>query len=264
MNKQATYSSETWVGFILTTQRYISDRLTVGKSLQSKNEAVFLTLWVWIGFWDLEVPTFHIHLTYKSAVNLQKLVISRQSKKFFLFYRIQNCITLLLKVHCWPIITDSGINSTSSCYLSLGLRWCKKYWNLRKNKRSMYDNIYKNQSRIRPPIWSSGQSSWLQILRSGFNSRCYQIFWEAVGLERGPFGLVSIIEELLERNSSDSGLESREYDRRDPSRWPRGTLYLQNLALTSPTSGGRSVGIVSSRTEATEFTFSFRAEFKKG
>jgi hypothetical protein len=30
-----------------------------------------------------------------------------------------------------------------------------------------------------------------------------------------------------------SGLESREYGRRDPSRWPRGTLYAQKLALTS-------------------------------
>jgi hypothetical protein len=49
-----------------------------------------------------------------------------------------------------------------------------------------------------------------------------------------------------------SGLESREYGLRDPSRWPRGTLYPQNLALTSPTCGGRSVGIVRSRTQDTE------------
>jgi hypothetical protein len=38
-----------------------------------------------------------------------------------------------------------------------------------------------------------------------------------VGLERGPLRLVSINEELLERKSSGSGLDSREYDRRDPS-----------------------------------------------
>jgi hypothetical protein len=74
-----------------------------------------------------------------------------------------------------------------------------------------------------------------------------------VGLERGPLTLVSTIEELLERKSSDSGPESREYGRRDPSRRPRGTLYWQKLTLTSPPSGGRSVGIVRSRTEATEF-----------
>jgi hypothetical protein len=57
-----------------------------------------------------------------------------------------------------------------------------------------------------PFMWSSGQSSWLQIQRSGFNSRRYQIFWEVVGLERGPLSLVSTIE-LLGRKSSGSSLE---------------------------------------------------------
>jgi hypothetical protein len=94
------------------------------------------------------------------------------------------------------------------------------------------------------PLWSSGQSSWLQIQRSGFDSRCYQIFWEVVGLERGPFSLLSTTEELLRRKSSGSGLEIREYGCRDPSRWPRGTLYPQKFELASSTSGGRSIGIV--------------------
>jgi len=34
-------------------------------------------------------------------------------------------------------------------------------------------------------------------------------------------------------------------------------LYPQKLALTSTTGGGRSVGMVRSRTKATEFSFSF-------
>jgi hypothetical protein len=38
------------------------------------------------------------------------------------------------------------------------------------------------------------------------------------------------------------------------SRWPRGTLYPQKLAITSPTIGGRSVGIVRSRTRTMEVT----------
>jgi hypothetical protein len=46
--------------------------------------------------------------------------------------------------------------------------------------------------------------------------------------------------------------ESREYGHRDPLRRPFGTLYPLKLASTSPTSGGRSVGIVHSRTKATE------------
>jgi hypothetical protein len=73
-----------------------------------------------------------------------------------------------------------------------------------------------------------------------------------MGLERGLLSLVSTIEELLGIKSSGSGLETREYGRRNPSRWPRDTLYQQKLALTLPTSGGRSVGIVRSRTKATE------------
>jgi hypothetical protein len=92
----------------------------------------------------------------------------------------------------------------------------------------------------------------------GFDSPCYQIFWEIVGLERGPLSLVRIIEELLEWKSSSSGLENRKINGRgDPLRWPRDTLYPQKLALTSPTSGGRSVGIVRLRTKATEFSFFF-------
>jgi hypothetical protein len=75
-----------------------------------------------------------------------------------------------------------------------------------------------------------------------------------VGLEQGPLSFVSTIEELLGRKISGFGLEIREYGRRDPSRWLRSSLYPQKLALTSPTSGGRSVGTVRSRTKATEFS----------
>jgi hypothetical protein len=49
------------------------------------------------------------------------------------------------------------------------------------------------------------------------------------------------------------GLENRDYGRGDPLRCPRDTLYPLKLALTSPTGGSRSVGIVHLRTKATEF-----------
>jgi hypothetical protein len=58
------------------------------------------------------------------------------------------------------------------------------------------------------------------------------------------------------KKSSGSGLEIREYGWKDPSHWPHGTLYPLKLALTSPTSGGRSVSTVNSQTQATEFSFS--------
>jgi hypothetical protein len=66
-----------------------------------------------------------------------------------------------------------------------------------------------------PPRWSSGQSSWLQIQRSGFDSRRYQIFSEVMRLERGPLSLVSTIEEL----HGSKRLQNREYSRRDPTRF---------------------------------------------
>jgi hypothetical protein len=78
-----------------------------------------------------------------------------------------------------------------------------------------------------------------------------------VGPERGPLTLVSTTEELLGRNSSDSGLENLDYGRRDPLCRQCDTVYPQKLALTSPTSGCSSVGIVRSRTEAKGYTFSF-------
>jgi hypothetical protein len=107
---------------------------------------------------------------------------------------------------------------------------------------------YVEESRL--PLWSSSQSSWLQ--RSWFDSRRYQNFWEVVGLERGPLSLVSTIEGLLGRKNSGSGLDSREYGRRAQLRCTRGIQYPKNLALTSPTSGGLSVGIVRLRVQATE------------
>jgi hypothetical protein len=67
-----------------------------------------------------------------------------------------------------------------------------------------------------------------------------------VGLEWGALSLVSTIE----RKSSGSGLENRDYSRRAHYATSH---YPQKLALTSPTSGGHSVDMVRSRTQATEF-----------
>jgi hypothetical protein len=65
---------------------------------------------------------------------------------------------------------------------------------------------------------------------------------------------VSTIEEVLERKNSGSGLETREYGLGDPSLWPCGTFYPQNLAQTSLRSDGRSVVTDRSRTQATGFS----------
>jgi hypothetical protein len=47
---------------------------------------------------------------------------------------------------------------------------------------------------------------------------------------------------IFQRNHRWFGPENRNFGNRDPPRWPRGTLYPQNLVLTSRRSGDRSVG----------------------
>jgi hypothetical protein len=73
-----------------------------------------------------------------------------------------------------------------------------------------------------------------------------------VGQKRGALSLVSKIQELSGGKISGSGKESRDYSSKDLLRWPRDTFYPQKLALTSPTSSGRSVGTVGSQNIATE------------
>jgi hypothetical protein len=110
-----------------------------------------------------------------------------------------------------------------------------------------------------PPLWSSGQSSWLQIRRPWFDSRHYQIFWGAGGEENTSRSGTGSTQP---RDYSGFLIENREYGRRDPSRWPRRTIYPRKLAITSLISGGRSVGIVRSRTQAKEFSLVFLAHLQ--
>jgi hypothetical protein len=87
--------------------------------------------------------------------------------------------------------------------------------------------------------------------KSEFDFWRYQIFWEVVGLEWGPLSVAIRIEELLERKSRGSSLESREYEIRHADHV---TIYPQKWALTSPTIGGRSLGMVRPWIQATEFS----------
>jgi hypothetical protein len=76
-----------------------------------------------------------------------------------------------------------------------------------------------------------------------------------MGLERGPLGLVSTTDELLRRKvaapvykTENTAVGIRHADH-------VATSTLKKLAITSPTSGGRSVSIVRSRTQTMEFSF---------
>jgi hypothetical protein len=58
------------------------------------------------------------------------------------------------------------------------------------------------------------------------------------------------LHQLTTLSDSTPVLKTEFNGRGDPLRWPRDTLYPQKLALTSPTSGGRSIGIVRLRTKS--------------
>jgi hypothetical protein len=68
----------------------------------------------------------------------------------------------------------------------------------------------------------------------GFDSRFYQIFWEVVGLERGPLSLVRITEELLERTVAAPVYKIEIKGRGDSLRWlkPRSFLSRKGYFIT--------------------------------
>jgi hypothetical protein len=83
---------------------------------------------------------------------------------------------------------------------------------------------------------------------------------KVVDLERGPLSILSTTEELLDgkgaapvSKTENTAVGIRHADHVAPS-------IRNKLAITSPTSGGRSVGIVRSRTQTMEFFFWDRPE----
>jgi hypothetical protein len=138
---------------------------------------------------------------------------------------IQNCFRDRAISLCSALYTVQTSN-TPCPHTSCKVHWCWRWNFLKFIIVGMNQEILKQTPRSTgPPLWYSGQSSWIEIQRSLVR---YQIFWEVVGLERGPLSVVSTIEELLGRNSSGSGLENREYNRGDPFRWPRDSLSIRN------------------------------------
>ena len=104
------------------------------------------------------------------------------------------------------------------------------------------------------PLWSSGQSFWLQIQRSRVRFPALPDFLSSSGSGTGST-------QLREVNWGVTWIKSRGSDPENRDLTAVGIrsadyvtpLYPQKLALTSRTGGGRSVGIVRSRTKATEF-----------
>jgi hypothetical protein len=127
----------------------------------------------------------------------------------------------------------------------------RKYW------RMMTPLLHAYESE-RATLWSSGQSSWLQIQWYRVRFPALPGFLRSSGSGTGSTQPHRMTEEMLEWKSNGSrSRKSKQTVVGDPLRWPRDTFYTQKLALSSPTSDSRSVGIVCLRTKATEFSFSF-------
>jgi hypothetical protein len=62
----------------------------------------------------------------------------------------------------------------------------------------------------RLPLWSSGQSSWLQIEKSRVRFQALPDFVRNSGSGTGPLNLVRITGEALKRGISGSGLENED------------------------------------------------------
>ena len=103
------------------------------------------------------------------------------------------------------------------------------------------------------PLWSSGQSFWLQIQRSRIRFPALPDFLSSSGSGTGstqsrePREVNWGATWMNEKSSGSRSVGTRCADHVTP-------LYPQKLALTSPTGGGCSVGIVRVRTKATEFS----------
>jgi hypothetical protein len=101
--------------------------------------------------------------------------------------------TVLISVLNWSEIQETAkftIAAVSNC---MGAKCSRQLvWTWRKLYSPCVNSVRT------PGLWSSGQSSWLQIRRPEFDSRHYQKK-KVVGLERSPLSLVSTTEELLDR-----------------------------------------------------------------
>jgi hypothetical protein len=160
-----------------------------GSQLDSKHKEV---CWTVVNFPRVILYTSHFHgdqHTDLSDVNVCHKVIPR-----FIFY------TLKIQVNTSEVQTS---NLVSAYNVAINGFWkdkcCRSAMRISCPQYLLIKCIWL-------PLWSSNQSS----RGPGFDFRRYQIFWEVVGLERGPLILVRITEELLRWKSSNSGLECRD------------------------------------------------------
>jgi hypothetical protein len=110
----------------------------------------------------------------------------------------EDCLVYFATLSYVAMVPGVRIKRTATHRSSIR-RWSKAFKGLKMTKINKLQRVWhvahwrffilKVISRLKnaafwSPLWSRCQSSWLQMQRSGFDSRHYQIFWEVVGLQR--------------------------------------------------------------------------------
>jgi hypothetical protein len=149
-----------------------------------------------------------------------------------------------------PWYTDGGKTSDKNLEQQIYIKFCVKIG------KSASETLALFTLSIWQPLWSSGQSSWLQNQRPRFDSRHYQKN-KVVGLERGPLNLMSTTEELLDKKVAAPVYKTENTVVGICHADQVASSIHKKLAITSPTSSGCLVGIVHSWTQTMEFSFSF-------
>jgi hypothetical protein len=105
----------------------------------------------------------------RQAINQCERKIQIRALIFTLVACYAYSYTLNIEATCSSKTNCVALDSKKLC--SLQFPPCNLVEQRTSNQKGMY-----SYSLARPPLWSSVQSSWLQIHRSGFDSRRYQIF----------------------------------------------------------------------------------------
>jgi hypothetical protein len=131
--------------------------------------------------------------------------------------------------------------------ITLTLVWPEDFFNVWGKLKTIVCSAW-------PPLWSGGQSFWLQIHSSRVRFPALPDFlsssWSGTGSTQSRevnWGATWI------KRSCGSRSRKQINGRGDPLRWPRDNPLSAKVG-TTPTGGGRSVGIVRSQTKATEIS----------
>jgi hypothetical protein len=106
------------------------------------------------------------------------------------------------------------------------IRKCSKY--LQEQVNNKYNKNDKKHNKIDRLCGLVVRVSGYRYRDPGFDSLHFQIFWEALCLERGPLSLVRTTEELLEGKVAALVYKTEINDRENPSRWLRDTSILKS------------------------------------